>query len=389
MLPAGACFSQFLREDSYGDKPLFCVDPDQHELQPYAPVLLQLSSTNNDQAAKGNGLKIRRVIPVPASVLSAFSDKFYARKQELEEAQQRAAGFVAVGKMVKPMAGCPLACKVDRNAFWYHDEAAQMVEILDSGVDSEMGNKLLLPQDMLLKALHSVDVGRALRMLTVALGHGAVTCVVSTEEPGECRVVHLHIDVAETMWLSTLHKSKLIDQPTELPWTSMLKMCFGKSIEGKEDGPDDAHGHKHLRWYAPSHKLLIVTEEGREVWKHIVFEMHLTSKQVSGQRDVAQKAFLMDQVSGPHYVVKIFHVESVDVSEGSDLKCNNPELLLSWQLRPGLGTDVSDAACQTSRKRQYVHADAKDRLCCDGEDDASHCEKKVRFEDDSLDEDSQ
>jgi hypothetical protein len=155
-------------------------------------MLLQLSSTNHDQAGKGNCLKMRRILSVPASVLGAFCDKFHARKQELEEAQHRGAGFMTVSKMIKSMAGCPLACKVDCNTFWYHNEVEQMVEILDSGVDPEMGNKLLLPQDMLLKMMHSVDVGRSLRILTGALGHSAVTCVVATDDSGE--LCHTHTD---------------------------------------------------------------------------------------------------------------------------------------------------------------------------------------------------
>ena len=39
-------------------------------------------------------------------------------------------------------------------------------------------------------------------MLTVALGHGAVTCVVAVDKDdaaGVCRVVHLHVDVAEAL----------------------------------------------------------------------------------------------------------------------------------------------------------------------------------------------
>ncbi len=72
VLPAGTCFTHFLREDSFGDKPLFCGGAEQQELEAYAPVLLQLSSTNNEQTAKGNGLKLRRVLPVSASMLLGF-----------------------------------------------------------------------------------------------------------------------------------------------------------------------------------------------------------------------------------------------------------------------------------------------------------------------------
>ena len=86
VLPAGTCFSQFLREDSYEtSKPMFSGDLGDGVLQAYQPVLLQLSSTNGEQAAKGNGLKIRRVLPLAANVLHAFLDKFYSKKTELEQ----------------------------------------------------------------------------------------------------------------------------------------------------------------------------------------------------------------------------------------------------------------------------------------------------------------
>jgi hypothetical protein len=47
VVTAGTCFIHFLRQDSYGDKLLFCVGEEQHELHQYVLVLLQLSSTNN------------------------------------------------------------------------------------------------------------------------------------------------------------------------------------------------------------------------------------------------------------------------------------------------------------------------------------------------------
>ena len=370
VLPAGTCFTHFIREDSYGEKPLFFGSEDQHELQPYAPVLLQLSSTNNEQAEKGNGLKLRRVLPLPASALSAFCDKFYAQKLDLDEAQQRAAGIKALSSTAKPVAGCPLALKLDRNAFWFHDEAAQLVEVLESGVDPELGCKLLIPQDMLLRAVHSGDLQRALSMLTIAIGHGAVTCVVAANKDdaaGSCRVVHLHVDVAEAMWLGALQKCRNADSP-ELPCTGALTMCFGKALGGAGDALS------HLQWYSPSCKVPMATEDGREVLKHVVFEMEPELRSVEGQRELPQKTMLMDSVAGSHYVVKILLADSVEFDPLVGLRCQKLEPLLSWQLRPGLGADVG-AVLHTTRKRQFVRADEKDT------DLLAREAKKVRFED--------
>jgi hypothetical protein len=360
VLPSGTCFTHFIREDSYGEKPLFCVSEGQHELEAYAPVLLQLSSTNHEQAAKGNGLKLRRVLSVSNNLLAVFLDKFYARKLDLDEAQHAATSCQALSSMVKPAAGCPLACKVDRNAFWFHDEAAQVVEILDSGVDPELCGKLLVPENMLLRALHSADIGRALRMLSVALGHGAVTCVIAASKddaPGVCRVVHMHIDVAEALWLGTLQRARL-GCGAELPATSQLTMCFGSAIAETSAGRGQ-HG-SHLQWFAPHCKVPVATEDGRELHRHIVFEMSLLQKSVEGHREVAHKTFLMDMVAGTHYVVRMYHVENVRYEPEHGLLCEDPVLLLSWQLRPGLGADTGAAGLHCTRKRQFVHADEGD-----------------------------
>jgi len=99
VLSAGTCFSQFLREDSYETKPMFSGDLGDGVLQSYQPVLLQLSSTNSDQASKDNGLKMRRVLPLGANVLHAFLDKFFSSKTELELAQQRASDTKALSAM--------------------------------------------------------------------------------------------------------------------------------------------------------------------------------------------------------------------------------------------------------------------------------------------------
>jgi len=359
VLPAGTTFSHFLREDNYGDKPLFCDGDGQEYLEAYSPVLLQLSSTNCEQAAKGNGLKLRRVLRAPTSILNSFCDKFYTRKAALDEAQERACKTTALTAMAKPTAGSPIAVKVDKNAFWFYDESAHIIELCDSGVDAEVGSKLFLRKEMLLQALNCVDIQRALRMLTVALGHGTVTCIVAVDkkDPVEvCRVVHLHIDTAETLWLGSLQKIGMIDC-TELPNTSQLTMCFGTAIN-----TDRTNGavNENLQWFAPFCKVPMATEDGREVNRHIVFELMLEQQNDQTLREVAQKSFLMDGVAGQHYPLKVYQVESVRHEPSCGLVCEKPELLLSWQLRPGMGTDSNVAGACSSRKRQFVTADARD-----------------------------
>jgi hypothetical protein len=119
----------------------------------------------------------------------------------------------------------------------------------------------------------------------------------------------------------------------EFPATSALTMCCGRSLGGAADGG--------------------------EAERTIIFEMDLACVCVEGQREVPQKALLMDGVCGKHYVVKIFHAEEVVSEPGSDvgLRCHDLKPLMSWQFRPGLGLDTSAG---TTRKRQLVEPDARD-----------------------------
>ena len=92
---------------------------------------------------------------------------------------------------------------------------------------------------------------------------------------------------------------------------------------------------------------------------HVVYEMMLHMKQSAGQRDVQSKLLLMDEVSGFHYVVKVFHAESVVYTEENGLVCHNPKLLVTWQLRPGLVASATSVT-GTQRKRVYMSADTLD-----------------------------
>jgi hypothetical protein len=93
---------------------------------------------------------------------------------------------------------------------------------------------------------------------------GAVTClVVASKQSEACEVVHLHVDLAECMWLHTLQKSKIVDYPTELLATSILTMCFGRSIAAREQAAGfGANGATHLQWYSSSQQVPVATPDG-------------------------------------------------------------------------------------------------------------------------------
>jgi hypothetical protein len=384
VLKGGTCFNVFLREDNYEEqKGIFEgsweSDYEQGIVMAYKPLLLQLSGTNDEQAMKGNGLKLRRVLPVAQEIMNDFSESFFESKQDLQALQTEMADLVPLRSVTKQMQGCPMLCKVQETAFVYREPETGIMEIIDSGIDQTLGKKLVLSEQMLLTAMSSNDVNRALRMLSVAIGHNAVKCIfVQNKSEGQnkseramsdnCNVIHIHVDMAEALWLNLLHKTRVVDCPTTLPKTSMLTMCFGKPIaescssaELNPFTPQAQHTLPCLQWYSPSQLVQIATADGREIRCNVVFEMHLDMKQNTGQRDVSNKFLFMDEVDGFHYVVKVFHAESVLYTEENGLNCSKPTLLVTWQFRPGL---VSSALSVSGikRKRVFMSADTFDLM---------------------------
>jgi len=112
----------------------------------------------------------------------------------------------------------------------------------------------------------------------------------------------------------------------------------------------------------------------------VVFEMEMNMKKHADQRDVDNKVLLMDEVSGFHHVLNVFHTPHVDFSEENGLQCTDPVLLITWQLRSGLMVSVNSVA-GVSRKRLFMSADTVD-LMNSGElpDDAENGKRRVSFD---------
>ena len=68
---------------------------------------------------------------------------------------------------------------------------------------------------------------------------------------------------------------------------------------------------------------------------------------------------LMDEVSGLHYVIKVFHAHKVSYSEEDGLTCTNPTLLVTWQFRPGANISAMSVP-GNARKRSQMVADSLD-----------------------------
>jgi hypothetical protein len=367
VLKGGISFSIFLREENFEEqKSIFAgtweSENDQGVLATYKPILLQLSGANEDQALKGNGFKVRSFAPAPRELIIDFYDCFFDSTSELLSWQTETAQHISLKTITKANKSSPIVGKIDPNAFVYREAGSQLLEIVNSGCSN--GKKLLMDEQVLLEATNSEDVDRALRMLSVAIGHNAVKCLIAPQEythgmtSDAMIVVHLKVDLAEAMWFNMLHKCKAAistqDSLKSLPKTSMLTMCFGKSIsENTQEGP-------FLQWYSPKTMVTVADVNGQEFLCNVVFEMMLITKQMAGQRDVSNKLLFMDEVSGFHYVIKVFNAHKVTYSDEDGLMCTNPTLLVTWQFRPGSNT--SQRVTGSGRKRVQMLADSLDLI---------------------------
>ena len=144
-------------------------------------------------------------------------------------------------------------------------------------------------------------------------------------------------------------------------------MCYGKSIfsgNSLETTPgmyEKDNFVQYLQWYSPNNLVQVADKEGEEYKCHVVFEMMLVSKQSAGQRDVKKKLLFMDEVSGFHYVIKVFHTSKVNYSEENGLMCSSPTLLVTWQLRPGCAASAMSVP-SSGRKRVQMLADSLDLM---------------------------
>jgi hypothetical protein len=73
------------------------------------------------------------------------------------------------------------------------------------------------------------------------------------------------------------------------------------------------------------------------------------------------KFLFMDEVDGFHYVVKVFHAETVVYTEENGLNCTKPTLLVTWQFRPGLVSSALSVS-RVKRKRVFMSDDRFDLM---------------------------
>lgn len=396
VLLRGTCLTTFLRQDDYDKNELIYsdqnVDEEKKTIKKYEPVLIQLSSTNSEQTVKGNGLKIRRIVPLQSNVLSSYMKYFYESKQDLQEQQDKISKITCISKMMASYSKVPLKCVVSDKAFVYEDEDLKknnLWEIADSGLNSDVGDTILVKVDDVKAQLFTNDEERAKRFFTIALSHGAVeVLVVSSDdhEKGTCIAQFISIDHEKMLWLNTLQQTCTSHVILDLPKLHNLTMCLGNRINISSSNNSnfcDSNELKVLQWYNPSATVIINTN-GIEEAGYYVFELDLFKKQTAGVVERDFKYMLMDETDGLHHPLRIFVVRPQDISindHNGFEECTNPRLFITWQFRPGLTSANVNSKLKRSRKRMMLEADQIDQFNCGVQTDA--VSETVHFQDEN------
>ena len=397
VLPDSVVMRFFLRPPNLEDNNLMLHDSNMEEIPAMHPVLLRLTGVNTDQAEKGYGLKIRQMQVLPRGLLANFVDcfnttltaiynanqKFAIESKEIQEARDMGVETVmtpnyCIREVISTtqLHRCPAKLTLDTNAFIFQDEMPSdkedkpvasgdvnnenMLEIVDSGLFVEMGSTLLVSPQVLLDAVNSTNLEKAIRLLEVCIAHGAVSCIVATK-PGKTAmgqkqdtaiVYYMHVDWNEALWLNKIKVSKIGDVLTEFPNCDKLRMCSQTSIrhEDYEKGCDEA-----IQWYNPEVKVLRATRDGGLTHVWIVYELEVHKQQLledSKDDIVISNSFLMSGGTGWFHKLRVFEVSQVENHMGYfDFK--HPKLLVSWELRPDAQAQLNGAPEKTSRKRKF------------------------------------
>lgn len=88
VLPQGSVITFFMREDAYEGSKVFVNAGDTAVVPAFTPLVLQLSGTNCEQALKGNGLKLRRIMHLRTECLTPFMADLCTSKHEALQRQE-------------------------------------------------------------------------------------------------------------------------------------------------------------------------------------------------------------------------------------------------------------------------------------------------------------
>jgi hypothetical protein len=154
VIPRGTVLTFFVREDSYeAGKSIFVKSGEQAHIEAYTQVIMQLSGTNIKQAGKGNRLKLHWIMSLQSEAFSSFMDDLCSSKCDTLDRQDNVLKYQVIAHVAGRAQACPVVCNMLSGEFVHQDaelDERGMLEIVDSGLEPDMGSVLLLPTSILL-----------------------------------------------------------------------------------------------------------------------------------------------------------------------------------------------------------------------------------------------
>jgi hypothetical protein len=114
---------------------------------------MQLSGTNIKQAGKGNRLKLHWIMSLQSEAFSSFMDDLCSSKCDALDRQDNVLKYQVIAHVAGRAQACPVVCNMLSGEFVHQDaelDERGMLEIVDSGLEPDMGSVLLLPTSILL-----------------------------------------------------------------------------------------------------------------------------------------------------------------------------------------------------------------------------------------------
>jgi len=190
VLHPGCMLSTFMREEDFlvgpqgGDSKMFILGERFKEaavLPANTLVYIQLASSNIEQAKKGSILKLRRIKTADhiGHVVQRCFDQMPHDERQLERVQDKTKSHESLSRMAYMGNVKVFAVMPSPTAFAVPDESAYVISEF-----SEQMCDVMLSAKVLCASLGSSDVAVCLKTLNVALGCGAVRCLVRSSMSG-------------------------------------------------------------------------------------------------------------------------------------------------------------------------------------------------------------
>lgn len=285
VLEPGVCLTNFVREEIFSKEEGFVTNAGEEEiLQPGALVYIQLSTSNVEQAKKGNMIKARRiqVVSKPHAGLSVGLAQFPTSEEGFEQIMARAHHMPGIAsnlysgntRVFAPQ-GSPDAYVVQTDdgvcLVNYHQDVAE-IRISDSTLLSAMGTS---------------DMSRALKLANVACATQSLQVVVRFDQvfsDGQGEAMNVVLDVNRLLSLKAMQETHSLEDPASdrasVKNTFLISRVAGQPSSFVFKHPTGLLNMPDAQGCVAEHQIVFVVkleEEEQEAWTTENYEDRVVS----------------------------------------------------------------------------------------------------------------